>query len=252
MASNLGQDKICIHVNLDQHNPKALIYELNAGGDEDSHDTFYGFVDFNNFEDIGIDMRNIRINMCSRFVFLTKSKHLYEGKHRIWMNLLLVDPYNTGIQASLFKSQKIFLMKSSNEYEDLPLKNIVYIDGGDLHLITQFNDALHHTILKVDNYVDLLALENNEVIKDTASVHSKTSKTSNNSAEQANVEAVLEAQLQEKMEQDLELKLKDKMASIIMFQDIEKTSSAIYYATKNKEFGHIELRVFDSSFDVKE
>jgi hypothetical protein len=72
----LGLKKICIHINLNLLNPRALIYDFNeiAGKNEDESqdEIFIGFVNYNSFADIGLDERHISINICSRFTYLTR------------------------------------------------------------------------------------------------------------------------------------------------------------------------------------
>ena len=76
LASNLWLKKICIHINLNKLNPKALIYDFNEveGNDEDQNEDeiFMGFVNYNQFSDLGLDDRHMSIDICSRFAYLTR------------------------------------------------------------------------------------------------------------------------------------------------------------------------------------
>ena len=60
---------------------------------------FYSFVDYNDIDELGVDMSNIRIHSSPIISFLTKNSVLKRDKggepyYECWMNLLIVDPYN--------------------------------------------------------------------------------------------------------------------------------------------------------------
>jgi hypothetical protein len=96
VACNIGSQKICVHLNLDASNAKAAVYEFNELSAVEEE--FMGFVDFKNFKEIGLDESNISINTTSRFVYLTRSRDIEKEKDeaffKVWINLLLVDPYS--------------------------------------------------------------------------------------------------------------------------------------------------------------
>jgi hypothetical protein len=70
---NMGMKKICVHINVNTFHPKAIIYDFNQvhssmhddeGGttihnhsdhQEDMDEIFMGFVNYNEFKDIGLD-----------------------------------------------------------------------------------------------------------------------------------------------------------------------------------------------------
>jgi hypothetical protein len=67
-----------------------------------------GFVNYNNFSDVGLDERFVSINICSRFAYLTripsKDKKSKDGKEKVYLNLLIIDAYNPIPQAVHFRS----------------------------------------------------------------------------------------------------------------------------------------------------
>lgn len=54
-----------------------------------------GFVNYNQFSDLGLDDRHMSIDICSRFAYLTrKPKEELDEKEKVHLNLLIVDAYN--------------------------------------------------------------------------------------------------------------------------------------------------------------
>ena len=72
---------------------------------------FYSFVDYNDIEELGIDMRNIRIHSSPIISFLTKNS-VPKGRgtkyYECWMNLLIIDPYNHNPQSVHFRPNPYF------------------------------------------------------------------------------------------------------------------------------------------------
>ena len=66
---------------MNRNNPKEYILKL------DKNEKFLSFVEFNCFTDIGFFPNYLSIECCSCFLYLTKKCC------KIYMNLLLVDPY---------------------------------------------------------------------------------------------------------------------------------------------------------------
>jgi hypothetical protein len=77
LATNLGLETLNFHINMNQSNPKSLVYELNDNKEEEE-ETFLDFVTLNNFKELGLDESFINLDTCSRFVYLTKSTKTYE------------------------------------------------------------------------------------------------------------------------------------------------------------------------------
>ena len=72
MITNLGFYKLCIHINLREENPKAIIYEINDNLEKDENEAFVGFVNYKNLSCVDFDQSNIHTDSCSRFVYLTR------------------------------------------------------------------------------------------------------------------------------------------------------------------------------------
>jgi len=53
MGTNIGDNRLCVHINIDEFYKKALIFELTQLNDNDN-ESFDGFVSYNNFEEIGV------------------------------------------------------------------------------------------------------------------------------------------------------------------------------------------------------
>ena len=75
---------------------------------------FVGFVQFNQFQDIGFFAEDLRIECCSHFAYLTRKddKQKFSGNR---MNLLLVDPFCPRLQAALLRSYTNFDNEIFNE-----------------------------------------------------------------------------------------------------------------------------------------
>ena len=104
---------MCVHINIDEFQKKALIFEFDNVVKDDS-ESFDGFINYSNFDDIGLHPHNVKINSCAKFVYLTRSRQVTEIKKknywRFWVNLLVVEPYSINPQAAHFKSSKVFYM----------------------------------------------------------------------------------------------------------------------------------------------
>jgi hypothetical protein len=149
MATNIGDSRLCIHINIDELYKKALVFAFNDfSGEEESFD---GFVDYSDFKDIGIHLSNIRINTCSRFVFLTRSRNIVDNKWKFWLNLLCIAPYNVNPQACFFRSSKVFYMSKNAKFEDIINKSTVFTKGSDVWIFKQYSYGFHHTRLTLDH-----------------------------------------------------------------------------------------------------
>jgi hypothetical protein len=93
---NIGMKKMVIQNTMGSC--KSFIYEL------PKDETFIDFVEYKSFEDVGFYPMNMRIEMCSNFVFLTYNKNL----KKTFVNVMLVDPYYYDVQFALFQSTKSF------------------------------------------------------------------------------------------------------------------------------------------------
>ena len=142
LASNLGLKKICVHINSNKLNPRALIYDFNevSGKDEDENEDeiFMGFVNYNSFSDCGLDERHISIDITSRFAYLTRKPKgsVTDKKEQVYLNLLIVDAYNPIPQVVHFKSIKIFDFATKDEFEDVIKENLIFKVGDEFHLMT--------------------------------------------------------------------------------------------------------------------
>ena len=92
--------RLCLHINLNQQQPAAFIHNLrNNGRNEDEE--FLGFVDFKNYKAISLDIRNINIDGCQKFMYLTKSPQvaIKNGKetYKVYLNFLIIDSLNKKI-----------------------------------------------------------------------------------------------------------------------------------------------------------
>ena len=92
------------------------------------------FCKANKNTDIGFYPQNLRIEMCSRLVFLTNPSR--DGDN-FKLNVLLVDPYYATTQFALFKSSKSFIPDDSDKklMQDTIVEAFVYTaleDSGDL------------------------------------------------------------------------------------------------------------------------
>ena len=47
-----------------------------------------------------------------------------------------------------FKSSKVFDLRTLDEYEDVIKENFIFKTGDEVHLLTQFPTAIHHSMLK--------------------------------------------------------------------------------------------------------
>jgi hypothetical protein len=79
LATNLGLYKLCIHINLNENHPRALIYDFNDKEfdnakvdsddeyyeDENEKEEFFGFIIFKDIYELGLDLRNIQIDQSS-------------------------------------------------------------------------------------------------------------------------------------------------------------------------------------------
>ena len=80
-ATNIGDNRICIHINIASRlQQKALVLDFSTIQQDitkiEESGAFIGFVDYTNFEDIGVQTRNIQVNAAAKFVYLSKSKVL--------------------------------------------------------------------------------------------------------------------------------------------------------------------------------
>lgn len=90
------------------------------------------------------------MDICARFAFLTRKPredNLYEGKEKVYLNVLIVDAYNPVPQAVHFRSKKIFEFSTSDKFEDVIKENLIFKAGDEIHLMTQFPKAIHHSLL---------------------------------------------------------------------------------------------------------
>jgi hypothetical protein len=76
-------------------------YIINIPEDE----RFVGFVDFNSFVDIGFYPKNLKIECCSHFTYLTTGRDQEADQFSTKLNLLLVDPFPNEIKLAIFKSK---------------------------------------------------------------------------------------------------------------------------------------------------
>ena len=99
IAYNLGSQKIILQSAMKPSVKKAYIIHV----PEDER--FLGFVDFNNYVDIGFYPKNLKIECCSHFLYLTTTKGAERDYYQTKLNLLLVDPFPDDIKVAIFKSK---------------------------------------------------------------------------------------------------------------------------------------------------
>jgi hypothetical protein len=77
--------------------------------DFDPTERFLGFVEYNQFEDIGFYPKNLTIECCSSFIFMTTTKEKSKSaKNSNKLYLMLIDPYYKDIEVVKFKSALYF------------------------------------------------------------------------------------------------------------------------------------------------
>jgi len=130
----------------------------------------------NDFKKLDLDESAINIDTCSRFVFLTQSLKVYSEKSKIapkaksdlsktvldqtklpeekpktyrkvWVNIMVIDPYNRIPQAALFKSTKIFKLYDEDNCLDVMETCLLFPIDGNLNLIAQYPLGLYHQAL---------------------------------------------------------------------------------------------------------
>jgi len=57
------------------------------------NEEFVDFVEFNNLQDLGLNVWNMRIETCSRFAYIT----LNRKEMKQYLNIMLIDPYQDNI-----------------------------------------------------------------------------------------------------------------------------------------------------------
>ena len=146
---------MCFHINLNESNAKALIYQNDF--DEDYGDYFLDFVEMKDFKDLGIDETFVNIDTCSRFTYLTRSIKRYKDKdklkklndeteygeytgrshyfYKVWINVMIIDPYNRIPQVALFKSSKVFHLYDEETAIDIMQRALLFKIDDNLHMI---------------------------------------------------------------------------------------------------------------------
>ena len=91
-------------------------------------------------------------------------------------------------QVTHFKSKKVFDFRTLDQYEDVIKQNFIFKTGDEVHLLTQFPAAIHHSMLKpivekteeekAQNEAFMKDVENTENA-DNVSQNSKTSSQNN-------------------------------------------------------------------------
>ena len=84
-------------------------------------ESFVDFIEYNRLKDLGFNEKGLKIEACTVFAFLTNDKIF----QRLFINILLVDPYYDQTQICLYKSKKCFIFKSP-ETRDIVLKSVMY------------------------------------------------------------------------------------------------------------------------------
>lgn len=60
----------------------------------------------------------------------------FDGKEKVYLNILIVDAYNPIPQVVHFKSIKIFDFRTQDIFEDVIKENLIYKAGDEIHLMT--------------------------------------------------------------------------------------------------------------------
>ena len=91
----------------------------------EDNEQFVGFVEFNNYNEIGFYPNNLRIECCSPFLYMTRrEKENDPGRYLNHLNLILLDPFCDCLEAVIFQSSTIFdndIIKNS----DMIIKTII-------------------------------------------------------------------------------------------------------------------------------
>jgi hypothetical protein len=143
---------------------------------ENEGETFLDFIEMNDFKKLDLDESAINLDTCSRFVFLTQSSKVYSEKsktapkakadlsktlldqtklpeeklktyRKVWVNIMVIDPYNRIPQAALFKSTKIFKLYDEANCLDVMETCLLFPIDGNLNLIAQYPLGLYHQAL---------------------------------------------------------------------------------------------------------
>jgi|TARA_B110000285_G_C14883557_1_gene495092 hypothetical protein len=72
--------------------------------DLDNDEKFISFVEYNTYADIGFVPADLKIEMCSNFVFLVYCRK----QKKILIKLILIDPYYDKYQFVVFTSKRSF------------------------------------------------------------------------------------------------------------------------------------------------
>ena len=123
MMYNIGLQKLILQMFVCEHNQ--MIYEI------PNKEKFFGFIEFSNFLDLGFIPKGLAQEACSHFAFLTLNK----SSQKILVNVMLIDPYYSDIQISLFQSSSFFYEKLGAKYYDIVLKSIMYNTGTEVKML---------------------------------------------------------------------------------------------------------------------
>ena len=69
---------------------------------------FIGFADFNSFEEIDFYPKNLHVECCSYFLYMSKQTDQVTGIVRNRLKLLLLDPFVAKLEGVLFSSSTYF------------------------------------------------------------------------------------------------------------------------------------------------
>jgi len=110
---------------------------------------FKGFIEFNSYKDIGFFYEDLLIEACVKIAFVTTCDN------KVFMNLMLIDPYHEETQFALFTSSHIIKLENFQE-DDLiekivaiPSKRNQELKGRDksykVYLISQYKRILNRS-----------------------------------------------------------------------------------------------------------
>ena len=114
---NLGLSKLLITNTM--HTDEKTTYVIDIPEDE----KFISFAQFNEYEDLCLYPKGLRIECCSKVCFITASRKGSDIQHNR-INILFVDPFFAEIECALFRSSTHFDHEMLREH-DCIIRNII-------------------------------------------------------------------------------------------------------------------------------
>ena len=144
MMYNLGLQKIVVQMFIGQHNQ--MIYKI------PKTDKFLSFVNYHNFDDLGFKTDGLYLDGCSKFAYLT----LNELTQKIFVNIMMIDPYFVEPQILHWKSSAFFYEKRGSEFYDMQIKTVLYNTKTEVKMVKQYPTFLQEYSM-MNNYDEVSA-----------------------------------------------------------------------------------------------